>query len=225
MSARTPAPKFTAPLPPEPPSEPGATDHLGISTAADWEDERVLDADLAGEVADRVRWSRCELHRVVLTGAQLRGLALVDVLAIDCELSGAYLHEASLQRVELRNCRMTGVVMTQSSLSHVRLVDCKLDEANLRLARADHVEMIGCSMVDADLYEAEFTKSALEDCDLRMCNFTKTSVPGLRLSGSRLDGVRGAMSMGGVVITGDQVLTLALSLMSDLHIEVDNDDV
>ena len=221
---RTPAPKFVPPLSPETPSEPLVGAHSGMSSHDAWEDEQILDADLAGQIADQVRLTRCELHRVVFTGAQLRGLALVDVLAIDCELSGAFLHEASLRRVELRNCRMTGVVMSQSSLSHVRLIDCKLDGANLRLARADHVEVSDCSLVDADFYEAVLTTSALHGCDLRGSDFSKASVKGLRLGRSKLDGVRGAMSMAGVVVAGDQVLPLAQSLLGELGIEIQNDE-
>jgi len=108
-----------------------------------WEDERVLDADLAGQAAERIRLSRCELHRVVLTGAQLRGLALVDVLAIDCELSGAVSAQsvpAPCRAAELSNdwCGDDSI----ESEAMFDWVECKLDEANLRLARADHVEMI-----------------------------------------------------------------------------------
>jgi uncharacterized protein YjbI with pentapeptide repeats len=224
MPTRKPARRFPPPLSPEPPSEQLVVEHSGVASHDVWEDERVLDADLAGQVADRVRLTRCELHRVVLTGAQLRGLTLVDVLAVDCELSGALLHEASLQRVELRNCRMTGVVISQSSLSHVRLTECKLDGANLRLAQADHVQMSDCSLVDADFYEAVLTKSTLDRCDLRGSDFSKASVPGLRLGHSNLDGVRGGMSMGGVVVSGDQVLPLALSLFGELRIEIQNDE-
>ena len=224
MPARKPAPKFKSPLPPEPPSPSQVCEHSGIASHEEWEDERVIDADLAGQVADRVRLTRCELQRVVLTGAQLRGVSLFDVLAVDCELSGAFLHEALLQRVELRNCRMAGVALTQSSLSHVRFVECKLDEANLRFAKAQHVEMIDCSLVEADFYEATLEKSAFEHCDLRGTDFSKASVQGLRLGGSNLDGVRGALSMGGVVVAGDQVLPLALSLFSDLRIDIEHDE-
>jgi uncharacterized protein YjbI with pentapeptide repeats len=224
MPPRRPATKVTTPLSPERPSEPIEAEHSGVSSDEEWEDERVFDADLTGQVADRVRLTRCELHRVALTGAQLRGLTLVDVLAVDCELSGAFLHEAKFQRVELRNCRMTGVVMSQSNLKHLRLVECKLDGANLRLTRADHVQMSDCTLVDADFYEAVLTNSVLDGCDLRGSAFSKAAVRGLRLGGSKLDGVRGATSMGGVVVAGDQVLPLALSLFGDLGIDIENDD-
>jgi uncharacterized protein YjbI with pentapeptide repeats len=224
VPARKTTPKVAVPIAPEPPSETRVGEHAEICADDKWEDERVLDANLAGQLADRARLTRCELHRVALTGAQLRGLALVDVLAVDCELSGAFLHEAMLRRVELRNCRMAGVVFSQASLSHVRFVDCKLDEANLRLLRADHVEMTDCSMASADLYEARFEQSTFDGCDLRGSDFSRASVEGLRLVRSRLDGVRGAMRMGGVVIGGEQVLPVALSLFADLHIEIQNEE-
>src|ERR1700716_1795172 len=83
MPRRTPASKFPPPLSPEPPAESPVVEHSGVFPHDEWEDERVSDVDLTGQVADRVRLTRCELHRVVLTGAQLRGLALVAVLAGD----------------------------------------------------------------------------------------------------------------------------------------------
>ncbi len=224
VPARKPVPELHGPLPPEPPAEQRMEAHSTISSDEEWEDERVADADLSGEDADHLQLTRCELQRVRFTGARLQGLDLTDVLAIDCDFSGAILHEASMQRVELRNCRMTGVVVSQSDLRHVRFVECKLDGANLRRARADHVEMSDCSLVDADFYETLFTKSTLDGCDLRDSEFSKASAAGLRLGGSKLDGVRGAMSMRGVVITGDQVLPLALSLMTDLGVSIQNDD-
>jgi uncharacterized protein YjbI with pentapeptide repeats len=224
MAPRKPARKLSSPLPPEPPSDPRVVEHSAISSDDEWEDERVLDTDLAGQVADRVRLTRCELQRVILTGAQLRGLVLTDVLAVDCELSGAFLHEAVLRRVELRNCRMTGIVLSQSSMSHVRLTDCKLDDANLRLLHADQLVMNDCSVVEGDLYESVITQSVLAGCDLRGCDFSRASVPELHLGRSNLDGVRGALSLRGVVIEGDQVLPLALGMLGDLGIEIRNDE-
>ena len=217
-------PKVSTPIAPEAPCEPVGHGYPQISSHDEWEDHRLLDADFAAHVAERVQLTRCELHRVVLTGAQLRGIGLVDVRVTDCELSGAYLHEARLHRVEFRNCRMAGVVLSQSNLNNVRFVECKLDGGNLRLAQADHLEMSDCSVVDADFYEAVLTQSALTACDLRASDFSKASVKGLRLAGSKLDGVRGAMSMAGVVVAGDQVLPLALGLFAELRIDIDNDE-
>ena len=119
---------------------------------------------------------------------------------------------------------MNGIVLTQSHLSHVVLAGCKVDEANLRLTQADHLQMTDCSLVEADFYEAQLVKSALNDCDLRGAYFFKASLRDLRLGGSSLDGIRGALSLAGAVVGGDQVLPLALSLFADLNIEIRNED-
>ncbi len=224
MSARRASSDFTPPLTPEPPEDDRIAEHASLDAHDDWEDERVVGGDLSGADAPSARFTRCELAGVALTGARLRGLALVDVLFEDCELSGALVQEAWLQRVEFRNCRMAGVVFAQSHLSHVRFVDCKLDEASFRLAELDHVHVSGCSLVEADLYEATVASGFLERCDLTGADFAKANVRGLRLGGSTLDGVRGALSMGGAVIEGAQVLPLALGLLGELGIEIRNDD-
>jgi len=224
MSARRSTSEFTPPLAPEPPDDDQVGAHSSLGAHDEWEDERVVESDLSGSAAACVRLTRCELERVALTGAQLRGVTLVDVLAVNCELSGALLQEARLQRVEFRNCRLSGMVLAQAELRHVCFVDCKLDQASFRLAQMDHVHMTGCSLVDADFYEATLKHSFLQGCELDAADFAKASVPGLRLGGSRLDGVRGALSMGGAVIDGAQVLPLSLGLLGELGIEIRNDD-
>jgi uncharacterized protein YjbI with pentapeptide repeats len=92
------------------------------------------------------------------------------------------------------------------------------------MVRGDHVTMDDCSLVEADFYGAVLEQSAVEGCDLRGSDFSTASVPGLRLGRSTLDGVRGALSLGGTVVGGEQVLPLALSLLADLHIEIRNDE-
>ena len=224
MSARRASSDFTPPLAPEAPEDNQIGERFALGAHDEWEDERIIGTDLSGADAPSARLTRCELERVAMTGARLRGVSLADVLAVDCELSGALLQEAHLQRVEFRNCRMSGVVFAQSQLSDVRFVDCKVDDASFRLAEVDHVHMTGCSLVEADLYEATWSASFLERCDLTGVDFTKANVRGLRLGGSQLDGVRGALSMGGAVIDGAQVLPLALGLLGALQIEIRNDD-
>lgn len=223
MPARKPTSTSPGPSAPEPPSGADVVERTVIASRDEWEDERIIDADLSGQSADHVRLDRCELQRVVLTGANLWGLSLVDVLAVDCEFSGAILHESSFLRVELRNCRMAGVVISSSMLRHVRFRDCKLNGANFRLANADHVELTGSSLVDADFYEATLRHASVLGSDLSGAEFSKASMHGARLVGSKLDGVKGATSMRGVIVGPDQVLPLGLGLLGDLGIKIEYD--
>jgi uncharacterized protein YjbI with pentapeptide repeats len=97
-----------------------------------------------------------------------------------------------------------------------------MDDANFRLAEADRLLVRDCSMVRVDCYETTFVKSALEGCDLRDSDFSKATADGLRLRGSNLAGLRGALSLRGAVISEDQALPVALSLFSELHIALED---
>lgn len=74
----------------------------------------------------------------------------------------------------------------------------------------------------ADFYEAKLDGSAFQSCDLRRAQFSKASTEGARLAGSRLEGIRGAGGMSGVVIESDQVLPFALGVFADLGITIDD---
>lgn len=208
---------------PEPPSGDGVVELSTLAPRDEWEDARIVGADLVGVRLEHLRLDRCEVHRTVFTTAQLPGLALVDVLATDCELSGAVLHEASLLRVELRNCRLAGVDLSGARLRDVRFVDCKLDGANFRFATAERMELDRGSVVDADFTEATFTSVTFDRCDLDQADFTRASMAGTRLSGSKLDGVRGVASMRGAIVAPEQVIPLALSLLGGVGIEIEGD--
>ena len=80
-----------------------------------------------------------------------------------------------------------------------------------------------CSLVNADFYGATLTTTAFDSCDLTNAQFSKASAGGARLIGSTLDGVRGATALSGVVIGGEQVLPMALSMFTELGITIEND--
>jgi hypothetical protein len=60
-------------------------------------------------------------------------------------------------------------------------------------------------------------------CDLARADFAKAKLTGAVLHRSRLDGVRGADALRGVVIGSDQMLPLSASLLAALGIVVDDD--
>ena len=214
---------MSGPISPEVPVEAVNRRRSDLDPRADWEDEQVVDADFSGQSADGLWLTRCELRGVRFTAAQLKRLSLTDVVAVDCEFSGAVLHDPSFLRVEFRNCRMAGLVLVNGKFRHVRLIDCKLDESNLRFVDAEHVVWEGCSLAGADFMEASLAKTRFDGCDLRAASFAKASMRGVRLGGSRIDGIVGAGSMAGVVVSSDQVLPLALSLLGEFDIEISDD--
>ena len=217
-------PARPAPVAPRLVPSPAHAQPTSLTPRDEWDQVRVVRSDLSGCVADQVEIAACELRGVLFTGSELERLRLVDVVATDCEFSGTITHQASMVRVEFRNCRMSGLVASDSRLSSVQFIDCKLDDANFRFATGDQIVFDRCSLAGADFYEATLTASAFDSCDLTRAQFSKATVRGVRLAGSRLEGLRGAIAMSGVVLGSDQVLPMALSVFSDLGIVIEHED-
>jgi uncharacterized protein YjbI with pentapeptide repeats len=119
---------------------------------------------------------------------------------------------------------MSGLVVSQSRLRDVRFTEAKLDGGDFRMSHFERVVFDACAMPDADLYEAQLTAVAFDHCDLRRAHFSAVKTDGLRLHGSDLEGVRGATSLRGAVLSPEQVLPLALSVFAELGITIERED-
>jgi len=115
-------------------------------------------------------------------------------------------------------------VISDTKLHHVSFRDCKLDDANFRFASGSTSCSTAARSSKPTSPKRSFTSSALTGCDLRRAVFEKASLAGTRLSGSTLDGLRGAGSLRGVVVGTDQVLPLALGVFGDLGIVISDGD-
>jgi hypothetical protein len=174
-----------------------------------WNDERLVGADLGGCVADHVEIAACELRGVLLTGTELERLRLVDVVATHCELSGAVMHEASMVRVESATAECQAWSSPGRSCPTSGRLQARRRELPFRGGGASHVRPMLAR-------RCRFLRSHARRRGVRFLRPHERAVlegnrRRVRLIGSRLDGVRGAIGMSGVVIGGDQVLPLALS--------------
>lgn len=179
------------------------------------------DAHGKNEVAD-LDVSGSRLVGLRLSGWELSGLHMVDVLLEDCELSGVRIVDGRFTRVELRRCRLSGLVAAGLRARDVVLDDCTASGAAFRMSTWERCELRDVDLRAADFYSARLPGARLLRCDLRGADFTKAVLPGTSLRHSTLDGIRGAESLGGVIIGSDQVLPLAVPLLSALGIVVDD---
>ena len=194
-----------------------------LADEAVWDGHEVA-GTFAGAIAAHVDVVGCRLTGVALTGAEIDRLRLIDTILEDCELSGAVLTRSVLNRVEFRRCRCSGLVASGAELTDTRFVDCKLDDANFRMTAWKRSLLDGCLMTGADFREARLATTRFDACDLSRVDFTKASLPGVSLAGSTLVDLRGAGSLKGVLITGDQVVPLALAMFATMGIRIDGGD-
>jgi uncharacterized protein YjbI with pentapeptide repeats len=160
-------------------------------------------------------WSNADL-----TGRHLTNLRCRDVHFDRCDLSGAVLEAASLTRVMFTGCRMSGVVLSGARLQDVYIRDCRVDLANFRMAHADFLLVEDCSLREAEFNQAVLTRSALRYCDLSSANFQDCTLTDVDLHDSTVDGLRGALSLGGASISPSQLIALAPALATAAGINV-----
>ena len=194
----------------------------GLEQGVEWEDGRLVDADLSAQVAETAVLSRVDLAQVLLTASQLPGARITDARLTVCDLSGTLLSGASLLRAEMHNCRMNGVVLSDARLRHVRLVDCRLEEANLRFCRLENVVFEDCALGGADLTGATLDAVTFDRCDLRRVELHQATMTSTRLAACELEGLRGATRLGGATITSDELMPLSLCLLAELRISLED---
>jgi uncharacterized protein YjbI with pentapeptide repeats len=102
----------------------------------------------------------------------------------------------------------------------VHITDAKLDQANLRMTQWERWSMEGSDLKGADFYAAQLPAGRLLGCDLTGTQFAKADLAGTLLHGSKLEDVRGAEALRGVVIGSDQIVPLSTSLLAALGIVV-----
>jgi uncharacterized protein YjbI with pentapeptide repeats len=179
--------------------------------------------DFSGQSALAVEISGSRLTGARFTGSILDRIRIRDTVIESCDLSGARLLDAALVRVEIRNCRMSAIDLAGAQLSDVLFSETKLDHANFAMVNGDHVRFDHASLEASNFYSARVAHAQFLDCDLTATELSASELPGVRLHGSTLEGLKGAADLHSAVIDSSQVLPLALGIFGALGIEVDDD--
>lgn len=192
------------------------------------EDDAELDGedldgvDLTGAEADGVHLTRCTFRSVLLTGTRLGRVRMRGVRFESCDLSGALLDEAVLTDVAFDRCRMTGFVLS-GRVADLRVTGCKLDDAVLRGITGSGVVVEDTTLLEADLQRVALTGgSRFDRCDLRGADVARSRVRGVRLTGCRLDGLRGASGLAGAVVDPTELVPLGMALLAEHGIVVED---
>jgi fluoroquinolone resistance protein len=169
----------------------------------------------------RIRHSR--LDRAGLTGARLRSLSLVDVVAGGCELSGADLTGARLRRVLFDGGRLAGTQFIDAELDDVVFRNCKLTLATFHSSRLREVVFSGCELDEAFLGRGTMQSVRFEDCRLLRADFSGAILKRVDLRGSELDPAGDVGGLRGAIIDSAQLAGLAGQLAHAAGIRVDED--
>jgi uncharacterized protein YjbI with pentapeptide repeats len=131
---------------------------------------------------------------------------LVDERLVRPDLSNAEARRGTILRTTIEEGRMTGFDCPEGLLRDVTFTGCRLDLAAFPLARLERVRFEDCRLEEADFREARLKQVRFERCDLSRADVTKARFDRCELVRCKLEGLRGAASLGGVAMTWDDVV-------------------
>src|SRR4051812_21222014 len=212
------------------PDEPDVADeHLDDWTPAPLaqgfviEDARLRDdAGLAGTSAALGRISSSTLDGVALTGARLRSLSMIDVIARDVDASNADWTGARLNRVVFERCRLTGLALAELEADDVAFRDCRLDLADLRAAKIRRAVFESCVLDEADLTGAALQSVRFSRCQICRPELDRAHLDRVDLRGCELELRGGLGALRGATIDPVQLIGLARAFADAAGIVVDD---
>jgi uncharacterized protein YjbI with pentapeptide repeats len=158
-----------------------------------------------------------------LIGAVSGRLRAIDVRIEGSDLSGTDFDESSFTRVVFHECRLSGAVFSRCSFKDVVFSGCRLNQANFAMAETSAVMFEDTDLSEGDFYAANLNGTRFFDCNLSGVQFSKATTTGVRFHGSNLNGLKGGQALAGAVIESSQVLPVALAVLSDLGIQIDEE--
>ena len=165
---------------------------------------------------------RSRLVQAQLIGAASSRLRATDVFIESSDLSGSDFDESTFTRVVFHECRLSGALFTRCELQDVRFSSCRLNQANFAMSEASTVMFEDNDLREADFYAAGLDGTRFFDCNLSGAQFSKARTTGARFHGSTLSELKGGLALAGAVIESSQVLPVALSVLADLGIGIDD---
>ncbi|HWV36019.1 MAG TPA: pentapeptide repeat-containing protein [Thermomicrobiales bacterium] len=169
----------------------------------------VRQVDLRGREVEHFSLQRSVAAMVEASGANLGGMAAVDVRFEGCDFSNATLDTSRWTRIEAESCKFTGAVFNQTLLQDARLSDCRADYAQWQSIKSQGVLFDRCNLHHAFFNNADLSGVRFLDCDLSEADFSHANLAGVDLRGSLLERIVITVDqLRNVTVTSDQALYL-----------------
>ena len=191
--------------------------------AADSIAESLLRGDVTDWWGEDRSLERSKVAQVQLIGAASSRLRAIDVRIEGSDLSGSDFDQSTFTRVAFHECRLSGAVFTRCSFKDVLFSGCRMNQANFAMSEAWTTMFEDCDLRESDYYAASLDGTRFLDCNLSGAQFSKASTTSARFYGSTLTELKGGHGLAGAVIESSQVLPVALSVLSELGIQIDDE--
>lgn len=155
-----------------------------------------------------------------MSGAQLSPLSLSNVAFDNVDLSNAALPDTTARRVEFLKCRGIGLNLTLNQATDLYAEQCRFDYATVRIDKVKNATVFsGCSF-RAAVFVGDLSNVIFTECELNAVQFGATRAADCDLRSSRLDDIRGLLTLRGAKITTKQAVSVAEIIATESGLSV-----
>lgn len=122
-------------------------------------------------------------------GCELDGASFEDTIFEGCDFSNSSLISTGFIRCEFRNCKMIGASFMESLFDEVSIMGSNLSMSSFSRSRWKNVACSCSDLPSTDMSEMQLAQVSFLECNLMNATLFRTSLMGIDLTGSRIDGV------------------------------------
>ena len=154
-----------------------------------YRDVYISDCKIENQKASRVSFEGVVFKKVDFKGTTLMSLELTDVRFENCDLSNADFSGAIIHRTEFINCKLTGLNLSDVTLHNIYLQHCNSQFAVMSFAQMKDVIIEDCAFERSNFQNCKFKKVQLRNCNFKLSQMSGTSLLGVDLSNSNVEGL------------------------------------
>ncbi len=182
-------------------------------------DERRIAGDHSG-VRGEGSVTRSLLAGTGLAGASLGPVDCTDTVFDGVDLSNSRWSDVTARRVELTGCRATGWAVSLDRLEDAGFYHCRFDFSVWECRRSAGIVLFeNCTFRDAS-FSGQLDGFVFRNCNFEGIHFDASSAVGSDLRDSRLQGMRGLITLRGAQISADQLTEVGEILAAEIGITI-----
>ena len=154
-----------------------------------FKDGCISDFKFENQEAAHVCFERVIFRNVEFKAVAFNFLELTDVRFENCDLSNANFNGAIIHRTEFINCKLLGLNLSDATLQNVHIEQCNGKFALVSYAHMKKVMFEESIFESSNFQNSHFDKVKIEKCNFRLSQMYGTSLSGMDLSNSDVEGL------------------------------------
>jgi len=165
------------------------TKNIDIEDESSIKNVYISDYKIERRVANQVSFEGVVFNKVDFKGVTFNSLELTDVRFENCDLSNGNFNGAIIHRAEFIDCKLMGLNLSDSTLQNVCMKNCNGQFVIMCFIQMKNTVLLECIFENSNFQNSNFNRVEFRKCNLRLSQMSGTSLCGIDLSNSNVEGL------------------------------------